>query len=225
MCTNPWRMCNSRVPVDCSKNSCATCCRGLGVALLVVSNELAVDHAIPECLSNPMVCHSVGSAWRPGHIPNSSHSWTTTCWRRWQTFLLADEEHLRGHYLGTEDRNIVEQLGLAEDTENATNALRPRDQIAATASARATNAPRPHPADNGLDRSVRQRIEIAPTAAVGATNAPLPPVRQPVGIAATAAARDPAASSASRAVDAPSAAFTPWCISNPMVHSEPHDRP
>ena len=34
-------------------------------------------------------------------------------------------------------------------------------------------------------------MEIAPTAAVGATNAPLPPVCQPVGIAATVAARDP----------------------------------
>ena len=79
VCTNPWRLCNSRVPVDCSKNLCATCCRGLGVALLVVSNALAVGHAMPECLSNPMVCHSVGSARRPGHIPTPSHSWTSTC--------------------------------------------------------------------------------------------------------------------------------------------------
>ena len=79
VCTNPWRLCNSRVPVDCSKNLCATCCRGLGVALLVVSNALGVGHAMPECLSNPMVCHSVGSARRPGHIPTPSHSWTSTC--------------------------------------------------------------------------------------------------------------------------------------------------
>ena len=138
-----------------------------------------------------MVCHSVGSARRPGHIPTPSHSWTSTCWRRWQTFLLDDEEHLRkwrGHYLGTEDRNIVEQLGLTEDTENATDALRPRDHIAATASQRATNAARPRPAENGADRNVRQRIEIAPTAAVGATNAPLPLVRQPVGIPTPSAA-------------------------------------
>ena len=76
---NPWRLCNLRVPVDCSKNWCATCCRGLGVALLVVSNPLGVGHAMPECLSNPMVCHFVGSARRPGHIPTPSHSWTSTC--------------------------------------------------------------------------------------------------------------------------------------------------
>ena len=25
VCTNPWRLCNSRVPVDCSKNLCAAC--------------------------------------------------------------------------------------------------------------------------------------------------------------------------------------------------------
>ena len=79
VCTNPWRLCNSRVPVDCSKNLCATCYRGLGVALLVVSNALGVGHAMPDCLSNPMVCHSVASARRPGHIPTPSHSWTSTC--------------------------------------------------------------------------------------------------------------------------------------------------
>ena len=116
-------------------------------------------------LSNPMVCHSVGSARQPWHIPTPSHSLTSTCWRRWETFLLDDEEHLRkwrGHYLGTEDRNIVEQLGLTEDTENATDAPRPSDHIAATASAQATNAARPRPTENGADRNVQQRIETAP---------------------------------------------------------------
>ena len=42
-------------------------------------NALGVGHAMPECLSNPMVCHSVGSARRLGHIPTPSHSWTSTC--------------------------------------------------------------------------------------------------------------------------------------------------
>ena len=88
-------------------------------------------------------------------------------WRRWRILLLADEEHLRtcrGHYSGTEDCNIVEQLGLTEDTEIATNALRPPDDIAAMASARPTNTPRPRPADNDPDHSVRQSIAIAPAA-------------------------------------------------------------
>ena len=88
VCTNPWRFCNWRVPVDCSKNLCATCCRAPGMALLVVPNALSVGHAIAECLSDPIVCHSVGSARRPGHVPHSSHSRTSTCWRRWQNFGL-----------------------------------------------------------------------------------------------------------------------------------------
>ena len=61
------------------RNREGTVATGLGVALLVVSNALGVGHAMPQCLRNPMVCHSVGSARRPGHIPTPSHSWTSTC--------------------------------------------------------------------------------------------------------------------------------------------------
>ena len=46
--------------------------------------------------SNAMVCHSVGSARRPGHIPTPSHSWTSSAFSNIKKFGLFHRVKSRG---------------------------------------------------------------------------------------------------------------------------------
>ena len=90
VCKCPIKQCRGKVPPQCTKKLCHSCCKALSIALQVVEHDVLEGGALVPC---SLRCLFTGTPRRPGHEV-TAEAWSNHFWRHWVSHLRTNPEEL-----------------------------------------------------------------------------------------------------------------------------------
>ena len=90
VCKSPIKQCRGKVPPQCTKKLCHSCCKALSIALQVVEHGVPEGGALVPC---SLQCVFTGTPRRPGHEV-TAEAWSNHFWRHWVSHLRTNPEEL-----------------------------------------------------------------------------------------------------------------------------------